>query len=1057
MKKILITLTAAIWSILSVNAQDNRPSYAIWPSIQEDAITVDENTNPQSWANSSFSWNKDTGIIQLGYNENSNLVNVAISTQINNIKDALNGNYNLEFEFKTNNIFSLEIGVEKGPKFFEKIPYSPSEDWQTISKNLRFFKEAWENNMEGDIYIFYVQVTPSEGSNFNQSGSFEIRNIKLTPSNEEVLTEIPLNSKLAIYPHIQEGYIYLPSIESEGGFSAVKLIEDGNEFVRWNINQGAAYTEGGYKCNPSIDMSPVFNFDYDLVFDARTSNDFNFFLKVVNPKGGQAEDPYPFTTDGEWHTYRINITKDFQQQYAGYTEGDIVNLFVPILKAKEGNMGSDWSIDFTNIRLEPHIVAEGTSYYGEMSGTYLDNPIYIDYKFVVNEDQSVSVFYNLTTQNIVLDNGNVSLGGILSRGVSSNDADYSYVASFNGPYSDGQLLDVYFYIVFQGTELVWTSDHFTYIFGSSNEEPVRTPSLLISSNNVKATSAEITYDISLPSTWENSEISVSYRQLSEDIWKTTENSPILLSNLVPETQYSYLVKANIVKGSHNEELIQQVEFTTVRLVPAGTTWNGKIEGSVNWGSNENPVNFNYAFVYKIVVNEDQTYTIYYRFESDALTEAGYAIENPQVCFNNTTDWHGNNNELYESTDPEYTWMATTRDSFVEGQQMTNFFYFGFTGNKVLEPRFEYIFGSSNVTAPTVIVGEFEPMAWNPGGYEDLTKSVALPESLSVEDLVVSIEAEGFETWAKIESLNQWDLAVYNEIMSEGGSVKTNATGDAISNKCDGYINEANVPTVKLEQISGQDAADIIVDVPSSGIYKITFAPAENKQIQFADQDGSPVSTLERRLEIYPTFKHSYTYNHGDNIITDDIFSINGYSYGNNVGGQIDYLNTDEAKAALSNAQVYIPGVFGAEIYYWIDGDEPQQSESNSTPGIPSIASVKKRSALPEGYENYTNTLSNGSYVDLSRLNGYNALNLVMVKNGAITPLENNGTSKTAVNVAFSTSAPTGVDSTLDTISENVDIYTLSGICVAKGVKYNEIKNTLTPGLYIIGGKKILIK
>lgn len=39
----------------------------------------------------------------------------------------------------------------------------------------------------------------------------------------------------------------------------------------------------------------------------------------------------------------------------------------------------------------------------------------------------------------------------------------------------------------------------------------------------------------------------------------------------------------------------------------------------------------------------------------------------------------------------------------------------------------------------------------------------------------------------------------------------------------------------------------------------------------------------------------------------------------------------------------------------------------------------------------------------------------------------------------------------------VDIYTLSGIRVAKGVDFNEVKNSLNPGLYIVGGKKVMVK
>lgn len=50
---------------------------------------------------------------------------------------------------------------------------------------------------------------------------------------------------------------------------------------------------------------------------------------------------------------------------------------------------------------------------------------------------------------------------------------------------------------------------------------------------------------------------------------------------------------------------------------------------------------------------------------------------------------------------------------------------------------------------------------------------------------------------------------------------------------------------------------------------------------------------------------------------------------------------------------------------------------------------------------------------------------------------------------------TGVTTVLET--SNVDIYTLSGMNVAKNVNFEEVKNALAPGLYIVGGKKIIVK
>ena len=44
----------------------------------------------------------------------------------------------------------------------------------------------------------------------------------------------------------------------------------------------------------------------------------------------------------------------------------------------------------------------------------------------------------------------------------------------------------------------------------------------------------------------------------------------------------------------------------------------------------------------------------------------------------------------------------------------------------------------------------------------------------------------------------------------------------------------------------------------------------------------------------------------------------------------------------------------------------------------------------------------------------------------------------------------------DTQEHQVDVYTLNGICVLRGVQMSEIKQYLKPGIYVIEGKKITI-
>ena len=52
---------------------------------------------------------------------------------------------------------------------------------------------------------------------------------------------------------------------------------------------------------------------------------------------------------------------------------------------------------------------------------------------------------------------------------------------------------------------------------------------------------------------------------------------------------------------------------------------------------------------------------------------------------------------------------------------------------------------------------------------------------------------------------------------------------------------------------------------------------------------------------------------------------------------------------------------------------------------------------------------------------------------------------------------TGIGSTLADADATVDVYTLSGVCVRSQVKMSQALQDLQKGIYIVNGKKLLIK
>ena len=371
-----------------------------------------------------------------------------------------------------------------------------------------------------------------------------------------------------------------------------------------------------------------------------------------------------------------------------------------------------------------------------------------------------------------------------------------------------------------------------------------------------------------------------------------------------------------------------------------------------------------------------------------------------------------------------------------------------------------VFGNSVTYAH---VGAFEPQAWHPN-YVELEDFVELPEGFTYEDVTAEVSAVDSGNWATVDFLNNtpWLKTMYEEIMETGSVTANDGNGVAISRKCDGFY-DGNA-TVQVVKGSADNYATLQLAVDCSGVYRITISSDE--EITFnIDGEGTNGSSVSHDIQIYPTFDHKYSYHHKhisqdgkeyEDDIENDIFNINDYRYKNAEKG-LSYPTSTEAIEALKEAVITIPGVFGADVYYWIDATKAAPGEDKNVTTSSSEKEFAKRRAasLPEGYEKYQPI---GTYAtDLSALANGGTLHLVMAKNGAVTPLETGSNSASQINVTLDDNVETGVESIATEDNGLVDIYTLQGVCVAKAVNFEVVKTSLTPGIYIVGNKKVAVR
>lgn len=1090
MKKLLFTLPLLLAGTLSY-AEDSGKIYTIWPQDQgiegSEPLSLDDSQN----ALMTVQQLEENGIsyYHLTTNPNSPYALFGFGTS-QDPTEIVNGNYDIVFDIRSTDNFNLHMKVELNGNPAEPLfDFVRNGEWQTmrisLNENYQSVLERYSGYDDSKISYFFLPVIKGPNDGVNEEYTLDVTKIRLEPykrteveagttyfGNCVVTTPFLSLIEYEIKVNNDQTFTILANFtpETTPGFDhKIEIDRDGFELINMTYYP-TGYEETGYQYVYTAQNSYIVG--DQLNFNFRIPVSGGVISAPVNYQFGWSNSPLPLTPITLYNLESLNhnsATIKFESLLPKSLEGSTVTYYVGdqsiekqwvISDLKEEteytyNVVAIAEKDGKEYKAEPIEVsfrtlredARDKLYFGSFTVTFNDSYFKdengetdrksntVNFDYILTHTREGKIKLDLSSEpNFFKIEGMVPSMNIFLGLEGDNKSEEVAIKEnqeiiSSKSYITGQELRIQFWFAYNGGA---TEANINYTVGQESA-----PGIILSAQNVTSNSAEISYDVIGLSETEYPVQSVTYKNVGSDeeaaIWDG--GNPIKLENLQDATEYTYEVSVSL--ENYAETLSATVSFTTPAFQGETSDIIGNIWRDVVSGTNNN--NVEYEIPYYVVVNPDLSISVYFNL-----------ISNPEV--------KGLEKELYipvgarltvsESGNPDYPYIGSYPATDCKpGDQISGMFRFPYEGG-LIEQYFTYIFGSSSAVAR---ISEIAPQPWSPAVI-NLEDVIGLPERYSIDNIEVTVQPKNHSVWSEDPTqentgLYEWQWNVYEEIMN--GSVTPGEGGDTKNGRCDGYL--LTQPKAELVEGTIDNHVSILLDVDCSGLYEITLTGKDG--LKFSEGNGAAFNSAKLIVSVYPTFTHKYSYTHTNNNetaqVTDDVFSINGRRFN---GEFIYYPKDAETLAELSNAQIFIPGVFDATIYYWIDSTVPSN-------GPQTMRAKKQASAnsLPEGYEDYTNSFENGSPVDLSALANGGTLHLVMAKNGAVTPLASGSQSETNVRLELTDDEALSV-STIGSENDGlVDIYTLSGLRVAKGVDFDEIRNSLTPGLYIVGGKKVVIK
>ena len=354
------------------------------------------------------------------------------------------------------------------------------------------------------------------------------------------------------------------------------------------------------------------------------------------------------------------------------------------------------------------------------------------------------------------------------------------------------------------------------------------------------------------------------------------------------------------------------------------------------------------------------------------------------------------------------------------------------------PNATYALAAADITAEVgqakaIVAIESQPWSNFENG-NTFTDFISSSDDISGVQFNLVIEPAFTPVYTLEDKRDEWDenCGLYDWEWNQMNAIETQG------NRVDAYYSKP-----KYNETIGIESS-VNVQFGASGKYTFTVT-SENKSVDIEYGDNG------NTIDIYPSTELQYVYTWNGHSFTEDnpdVLNINYFGL-NADSNEIKYGTTQDGTPVgdVENAAVMIPGVYFADLYYYYQVLDNVLNPSEPQPGEPELSNKRRANevTVPDGY-----VKAKGNAINLSALQNNNSvkLSLLLVKNGAATPLVSSDSNETEATYTVTKTKdvdPTGVESVDVDADDEAEYFTLQGIKVQnpeKGI-YIKVQNGKT--------------
>lgn len=587
---------------------------------------------------------------------------------------------------------------------------------------------------------------------------------------------------------------------------------------------------------------------------------------------------------------------------------------------------------------------------------------------------------------------------------SNDDAEtseaYPYKANGAGTFTLGEWSgDLFFYIPYAGGAARY--DITDYLYGLANEAPAAAPSINVSVDEVTSTQATLSYIVTTPAELSGATVAVYYKEASAETFTLTENSPLTLSDLTPNTSYTYQFKAVATLGDVKyESKVKDVTFTTLRDGATAISWYAITDGKIAnaYLKDEDAAtmrrNIPVSIETKVTYNVDQTITVEATPHGDATKIVGMV---PKITIS-SNDYKFENKDMSVA---DGKWSITTDTKYPDNHNI-GWLYFNLA----------YDGGASTINVNGYTTGA-ENEAPSYGELLSINMELSSNELKFGEKAIVTAYGVDNNNHYLLGGDNTIKLSMNSEAFTLEG-VKVTAINKGVGTlkaTCgDAYVDK-NIVCFESKDCKTMTASD------SGFAYTATNYNTGDTQDLAAAFDGNIGTQVE--WSCGETQKHGVVVEFEKNMVVEAIRLVwEGAS-------AKKYTVTLYADFADSNSEI-LREVKAYETLVVEDGE--------GGAGVTVYKNFYK--------ENFTPYIV--KKIVLATEEAWNAGWGIKLKELAV-----DGTGEYSGILS-------GVENVISDKASTGDVYNMQGICVKRGASVEDL-NSLPTGIYIINGKKIVVK